>query len=308
VNVDNFSAGEIAQLEKLVVQSLQEDARAITLMDDLALVMNTMRQDATIRQNVSTAIDLLIEHQQHNLDLNGAFTTFSNVVAQWYQAPLDVPGVTQENVASVLSNLFVDDPLSVQLMNNALEWAESNPEASDAQKVYHSFLNGYDNEVDAVSAITYITWDQEADNPTDTSDDFWSVETNFSHGNRSQDVETFGSNFDLINNGLLWTTGNATVTSQTANTAGFFVELNAAISDGHQPGRSNIIETTASEEVAKLWDPLDQSNYGLLDLDVDETNFALSYVTDWATGIAEIDPLVLDLDGDGIELTPFADR
>ncbi|WP_200962083.1 Ig-like domain-containing protein, partial [Pseudovibrio sp. POLY-S9] len=32
------------------------------------------------------------------------------------------------------------------------------------------------------------------------------------------------------------------------------------------------------------------------------------YVTDWATGIAEIDPLVLDLDGDGIELTPFADR
>ncbi|WP_161831439.1 hypothetical protein, partial [Pseudovibrio sp. POLY-S9] len=32
VNVDNFSAGEIAQLEKLVVQSLQEDARAITLM------------------------------------------------------------------------------------------------------------------------------------------------------------------------------------------------------------------------------------------------------------------------------------
>lgn len=129
------------------------------------------------------------------------------------------------------------------------------------------------------------------------------IDTNFSFGNQQQETQTFGSNFDNIrNDGLLWSCGNAFVSSLTANSTGFWAEVNAAISDHYQPGRSNLIDTTPSFEIGNIFGSADAQ--AGQDFVMPEFG-SLAYTFDWSLGLAEIDPLVLDLDDDGVELTPF---
>jgi LysM repeat protein len=73
---------------------------------------------------------------------------------------------------------------------------------------------------------------------TNYLDDYrFDIDTNFSYGNQELGVGVSDELLDLIrDNGLLYTSGNASVSSFTANTGGFFTELNAAISDDNQPG------------------------------------------------------------------------
>ena len=132
------------------------------------------------------------------------------------------------------------------------------------------------------------------------------IDTDFSYGNSEQATDTFGSSFDsILNDGLLWSSGNASFSSVTANDGGFWTEGNAAISDGYQPGRSNLIDTTASQTVNSLFSPAQEQTT----LDFITPQFeSLSYTFDWSSQLAEIDPLILDLDGDGVELTPFSDQ
>ncbi|WP_244272521.1 cadherin-like domain-containing protein [Pseudovibrio sp. Ad37] len=172
--------------------------------------------------------------------------------------------------------------------------------------VVNLFENPFSDYLSADGWFSSDTTDEFSGTGFDTAQYGFDILTSFTHGNSQEPLDNFGANFDSIREGLLITGGNWRVDSVTTNTPGFWVGINAAISDGYQPGRSNIIQTTASAEVAKLWDPLDQSNYGLLD--INDVNFATSYLTGWSTGLAEIDPLVLDLDEDGIELTPFSDQ
>ncbi len=137
------------------------------------------------------------------------------------------------------------------------------------------------------------------------------IDTSFSYGNLGQETETFGFNFDsILNDGLLWSSGNASFTSVTANDSGFWVEMNAAISDSYQPGRSNLIDSTISQDFSDLWNSmLWEDELDLYDpLNLNDFSFTSSYLSNRSTWLAEIDPLILDLDGDGIELTPFGDN
>ncbi|EFO34067.1 proprotein convertase P [Roseibium sp. TrichSKD4] len=134
------------------------------------------------------------------------------------------------------------------------------------------------------------------------------IATRFIHGNLGIGTENFGSHFASIrNDGLIATGGNWQITSVTANNPGFWAEVNAAISDWHQPGRANVIHTTASREVSRYWGDFSAGNL-YRNTRVEDIAFSVSYLSRWSTSIAEVDPLVLDLDGDGVELTSFSDN
>jgi len=162
-----------------------------------------------------------------------------------------------------------------------------------------SFLNGFNNNVAPQQNETPF----ELGTGFNSSQYGFDISTNFSYGNSEQEAETFGAEANsILNNGLLWSSGNASFSSVTANDGGYWTEVNAAISDGYQPGRGNLIDTTASQTVNSLWGSNFSDDAGSFNLTL---GLSTAYLTNWSSDLAEIDPLILDLDGDGVELTPF---
>ena len=129
---------------------------------------------------------------------------------------------------------------------------------------------------------------------------FFNIIKNFQHGNAGQDVPGAGAGAVAAEAGVLSWGGNWEVSSPMANMPGFWVEPMAALGDGYQPGRSNVVESTASQ----MFHPFFGDQPGL---EVSQTTLPLSYTLGWSKQLAEIDPLVVDLDGDGVELTPFTE-
>ena len=93
--------------------------------------------------------------------------------------------------------------------------------------------------------------------------------------------------------------GNWKGTSLTLNDPGVITTtLNGALFDLHQPGRDNLIQLTADQSINQIM--LEAAGLG--------AGAPIADLIQWSKNLAEIDPLILDLDGDGIELTPFAEN
>ena len=114
------------------------------------------------------------------------------------------------------------------------------------------------------------------------------IGTNFNGQSGNREIKTEEEEREGISFGYIYNSGAAFVRSVVANVSGFWAPIAGAVSDFFQPGRGNL-GTDGSEDVSGLTDPL-----------------AIAGHIGWSGRQKEIDPLVLDLDGDGIELKPFA--
>ena len=95
--------------------------------------------------------------------------------------------------------------------------------------------------------------------------------------------------------------GNYSVFSQTVNDTGFWTAVNVVVTNGYQPARGNVVGSLVTNEV---WDIMMSPD--LLSGSIDNVGrFSLAALPSFTNDLAEIDPLVLDLDGDGIDLTPY---
>ncbi len=88
---------------------------------------------------------------------------------------------------------------------------------------------------------------------TNINDHFF-INTDFSHGTAGSEQKSESETIQsVINDGLIYHWGGTTISSSTVNEAGFWAEINAAISDGFQPGRGNVINSTASDQVKNYY-------------------------------------------------------
>lgn len=123
------------------------------------------------------------------------------------------------------------------------------------------------------------------------NDGFVDVETRFRGG--SQETKTQNEEeglSSLIGQGRLIDAGNYVVDSVIANVSGFFSWVAGAVSDLFQAGQGNL-SGNRNAEVSGLGSDLAIANH-----------------ISWSGKQGEVDPLVLDLDGDGIELKTFAEN
>ncbi len=86
------------------------------------------------------------------------------------------------------------------------------------------------------------------------SNNFFDIHVNFSHGTAGSEQKSESETIQsVINDGLIYHWGGTTISSSTVNEAGFWAEINAAISDGFQPGRGNVINSTASDQIKNYY-------------------------------------------------------
>lgn len=135
------------------------------------------------------------------------------------------------------------------------------------------------------------------------------IDTDFSHGSTQTEIESEGEIFDNITGGGLVLNGsNYGVNSVSVNNHGYDVEVNIQISDGSSPGREGLVfggSATAINEVCYVQVGDGGDIYGPSDIVV-MSSITTTFIGQ--TDFAEVDPLILDLDGDGIELTPFNEQ
>lgn len=132
----------------------------------------------------------------------------------------------------------------------------------------------------------------------------FAIDTVFVGALTEQPVLGLGDTINLVESGFVFFDQNVSVHSQTANLPGFFATPNHALGE-FSPGRSAIVIESTGEVVTDLSSllaaPLPEVDFGpSFELGAAQTGFG-------NTRFAAFDPLVLDLDDDGIELRSFRD-
>ena len=136
--------------------------------------------------------------------------------------------------------------------------------------------------------------------------------TDFSHGTSSTQVSSEDLIIaDVVANGTIVPGGNWSVATTIANESGIFATPSGIAADWNSPGRGTVLDDL-SDNVSTIHNDfyggfveVSPGVYEHPDVVVamPSSDITSSFVS--INQFAEIDPLVLDLDGDGIELTPF---
>ena len=180
--------------------------------------------------------------------------------------------------ADTLFNSF-GDVSRISTRSNVLSPPSTSPTTGDTDldiTIWDLIINGQDGFGNSLNSIF------------SPNDNFINIGTNFSGGQRELESKTDEERRLGVLGGYLINGGNYSVHSVVANVPGGWTVPVGGISEGYQPGRGNL-GVDGSEYVSGLTDPL-----------------AIAGHIGWSGRQKEIDPLVLDLDGDGIELKPFA--
>ncbi|MBJ7538893.1 S8 family serine peptidase, partial [Marinomonas transparens] len=247
---------------------------------EIALTLSTVERLGDLYLTVQTTAVNQEEIDSTRQDINDWFGKLSNV-----DAILDITAVTAVATVGYIGDSITDTATT------ALD---------SAFATFEAFQNLFDQDGLEEEAFENGT------NP-DTYDHEVDVSTDFTHGNIEQETSTSEEVAADVQDGNVYNTGNASVNSSTANEGGTWSIANASITEGYQPGRSNLETNQVSNQVSDIWySPLVSSEPTPAPVTPDPWD--LSFIFDFSTDLAEIDPLVLDLDGDGIELTPFADQ
>jgi hypothetical protein len=150
-----------------------------------------------------------------------------------------------------------------------------------SKSVIDGITNGDISSEDANNALSTFKLAPDGGTNFDSESYGFDINTNFLYGNSEQGIEEFEFNLaSILNDGLLWSGGPATVTSMTANDSGFWAEVNAAISDGYQPGRNNLIDSTTSDSVSDLW-----WGFSLENSDPDDTQWSHDNISEYASWV-----------------------
>lgn len=235
-----------------------------------------------------------IQLQNDDFDFESSgYTEIVGAPIRWIKGLWDVEGKVNLRYEGEPAERFYDS--SVSSLPGDL------PVASGLATGFDDLIEGGDSESELPISFGIF----------DTSDaslyDFtFNIDTDFSWGVSDTGATDFEeTNARVREEGFLLGGGNWMVASKTANDPGFAVEVNAAISDGYQPGRGNVIDFTASDLVDSSFYDVYNNNPSLSGADYDDLNANLGLISGWSREVAEIDPLILDLDDDGIELLPF---
>ena len=178
-------------------------------------------------------------------------------------------------------------------------------------------LNGMENAVNLVESSAepvYGTFDgfEYLDVGPDTPEYDLVILTDFSHGTSSTQVSSEDLIIaDVVANGTIVPGGNWSVATTIANESGIFATPSGIAADWNSPGRGTVLDDL-SDNVSTIHNDfyggfveVSPGVYEHPDVVVamPSSDITSSFVS--INQFAEIDPLVLDLDGDGIELTPF---